>query len=426
MTLKRPALSLVFLMAVVLAAATGLDYPDLIRKTKRYLTVFPDDNAERLNLAWYYMESGQPDSSLIYYDEAAARNPVITQAISGSLWALNELSCYSETIARSDSLILKYGDNPDILNHRALAYLRTGFPLQARKAYTRSMKRSDPDNQSYGIALDGLAWSYLSENDHARAGSMAKILPYAYDEALMKSLERLKPTFAVGAGYKDNGDLYFLAESYLRKKTLLLYLGAEEYYYAGTHYRTAFKLAADKQASHFGLRLAGQYLRGTDSDIYPVWQGSLSARGNIYISRYRLVPLASILYTYTPEFSMEQADLGLAAGSDMISLQVIHSWLYQDNTASSADQQGRVISASASLRVYHDFTLSLSYTHGALEWWSSPNGSLMDTNSANDDNLGLGLWLPISKRVGFSLYGQLGRNDEDINFLTQGMLFLYL
>ncbi len=419
---KALPLILLLLLAVVAAPAQAQDYPDLIRKTQRYLSVFPENQAKQLSLAWYFMQNAQPDSALARYEEVARRYPDNPGAASGSLWALNSLNRYSETLRRSKVLLRTFPDNPDIFNHRGLALLQTYSPLSARASFRAAQKLPPPNSYGAAIAADGLAWSYLNSGDFANSEQVANSSPEA--EALSVSPWLNKTRFALsgGLGYKQNGDIYWLGEASLRRKTLSLALGFEEYRIAGQHFRTAIDVELGKQFRPMDLKLGAKLLRGVDAGSYPAWQGSASATGKIYLSNLRLSPLLSAVYTYAPVFSAAQADIGLRAGTDQINLLLMYSGTYLDNLATGSDETGRVLTGIADLRLYRSIRLSLSASHGDLAWWTNPYGVTLDTLYPNATNLGLGLRFPLGSGFGLSLYSQLGLIDETSNYLLQSVL----
>ena len=417
----KKALPLLLLMLVVAAAtAQAQDYPELIRKTQRYLSVFPENNAERLALAWYFMQNAQPDSALARYQEVALRDPDSADAASGSLWALNSLNRYPETLHRSADLIRAFPKNPDIFNHRGLALLQTYSPLSARASYRSAQKLAAPNSFSAAIAADGLAWSYLNSGDYASAEGLVRKNPASF--SVTPWLEKTRSAFSAGFGYKQNGDTYWLGKASLRRKTLSLALGFEEYRIAGQHFRTALDLELGKQFHPLDLELGAKLLSGVDAGSYPAWQGSASATGKVYLAGLRLGPLLSLRYTYAPVFSAAQADLGFKVLTDRLNLLLMYSALYRDFLSASTDQNGQVFTGIADLRLYRSLRLSLSASHGDLAWWTNPYGVTLDTFYPNATNLGLGLSLPLGSGFGLSLYGQLGLIDASQNYLLQSVL----
>lgn len=413
---------LLLLLGVISAVAQDRDYPDLIRKTNRYLSVFGDDSAERLNLAWYYMLNAQPDSALVQYDEVSRREPANPLAASGSLWALNYLAQYSETVSRSDTLIHLFPQNPDIFNHRGLALLQTRSPLKARTSYQTAGKLAAPDSDGAAIANTGLAWSYLNLGDYANAEYALKSKPGPDDLSAAKSLEKTRFSLSGGFGYKQNGDTYYMGKTALRKKTLGLALGFEEYRISGDHYRTASSLELDQQFPHLSVRLEAKNLSGVDENLYPAWQGGASVSGRIYSSAWRFRPLLSAHYTYTPVFSAAQADIGCWAGNDQLDILLMYSGLYLDKLAVDTDQRGNVFTGIADLRLYRSIRLSFSASHGDMGWWTNPWGITLDSFDVNPTNLGLGLFFTLGSRFGLSIYSQLGFANETYNYLVQSVL----
>jgi tetratricopeptide (TPR) repeat protein len=417
---------LLLLLAVVAATAQEQDYPELIRKTRRYLSVFPQDNSERLSLAWYYMQNAQADSALVYYKEVLNREPANPSAASGTLWALNSLYRYPETLGRSDSLIRAFPENPNIFSHRGLALLQTYSPLKARSSYQSAAKLSAPGSASASIAADGLAWSYLNSGDFASAEHIVSNSPGLGAFSVVPWLERTSYAISGGIGYKQNGDLYYLGGASFRRKTLSAALGFGEYRYAGQHYRTAFDLELGKQFRPLDLEFNAKLLSGVDTGLYPAWQGGASATGKIYLASLRLSPLLSFRYTYAPAFSAAQADLGFRASTDRLNLLLMYSGLYLDYLAPGTDQKGEVFSGIADLRLYRTLRLSFSASHGDLAWWTNPYGVTLDSFYPNATNLGLGLYLPLGSRFGLSIYSQLGLLNDTSNYLLQSVLTLAL
>ncbi len=418
--MKKALPLLLLMLAVVAATAQAQDYPELIRKTQRYLSVFPENNAERLSLAWYFMQNAQPDSALALYQEVALRDPASADAASGSLWSLNALQRYPETIRGSKTLIRAFPENPDILNHRGLALLQTYSPLSARASYRSAQKLAAPNSLSAAIAADGLAWSYLNSGDFANAEHVVKTSPGALTANPL--LDQARSTFAAGFGYKQNGDTYWLGKASLGRKTFSASFGLEEYRLAGQHFRTALDLELGKQLRPLDLKLGAKLLRGVDSGSYPAWQGGASATGNIYLSGFRLNPLLSLRYTYAPVFSAAQADLGVKVSTDRLNLLLMYSRLDLDYLAAGTDQTGQVFTGITDLRLYRSLRLSLSASHGDMAWWTNPYGVTLDTIYPNATNLGLGLSLPLGSGFGLSLYGQLGLIDDSNNHLLQSVL----
>lgn len=401
-----------------------MDYPDLIRKTRRYLTIFPNDSLERLNLAWYYMQNAQPDSALAQYDKLLAQDPSREIAAAGGLWACNVLSHYRETLSRADRYLRQWPHDPNILNHRALARLNLFSPLRARKDYAAAKKLSGADSLANSIAENGIAWSHLYLADYAGAARNVEMNPPASKYTLLPLLKRWRLGASLGMGYKNGGDPYYLFGASLGRKTLSLAFSGEEYLLDGEHYRTSLKLDVDKQFAPVDIKLAGQALNGIDDGIYPAWQAGISASGKIYASSFLLRPLLTSYYAYFQSFSSLQADFGLRAGNDRFKLQVIYSGLYLDNEAMNADRRGKVLSLSAEMRVWRGIQLSLNASRGDMAWWTNANGILMDTYYPDQAVYGLGLRIPLDNTISLSLYQQLGITDESNDYLAQGALRL--
>lgn len=411
---------LLLLLAVVASVAQAQDYPDLIRKTRQYLSVFPENNSERLALAWYFMQNAQPDSALARYQEACLFDPASADAASGSLWALNSLNRYSKSVNRSKTLIHAFPENPDIFNHRGLALLQTYEPLQARASYLTAQKLTAPNSESHTIAADGLAWSYLNSGDLANAQSIIKNSTMPLSAAPW--LGKPRPAVSAGFGYKQNGDTYWLGEASLRLRTYSAALGFEEYRLARQHFRTAYSLDLGKQFTPLDLKLGAKAFSGADAGSYPAWQGSASIAGKAYIFSLRFSPLLLFHYTYAPVFSAAQADLGFKISTDRLNLLLMYSGLYRDYLSVGTDQTARVFSGIADLRLYRFLRLSFSASHGDMAWWTNPYGVTLDTMYPNTTNLGLGLSIPLGKGFGLSLFSQLGLIDDTSNHLLQGVL----
>ena len=411
---------LLLLLVVVAAVAQAQDYPDLIRKTRQYLSVFPENNSKRLALAWYFMQNAQPDSALARYQEACLFDPASADAASGSLWALNSLNRYSKSVSRSKTLIHAFPENPDIFNHRGLALLQTYEPLQARASYLTAQKLTAPNSESHTIAADGLAWSYLNSGDLANAQSIIKNSTMPLSAAPW--LEKPSPAVSAGFGYKQNGDTYWLVGASLRLRTYSAALGFEEYRLARQHFRTAYSLDLGKQFTSLDLKLGAKAFSGADAGSYPAWQGSASIAGKAYISNLRLSPLLLFHYTYAPVFSAAQADLGFKISTDQLNLLLMYSGLYRDYLSVGTDQTARVFSGIADLRLYRFLRLSFSASHGDMAWWTNPYRVTLDTMYPNTTNLGLGLSIPLGKGFGLSLFSQLGLIDDTSNHLLQGVL----
>ena len=414
--MKRLAVVLSLLLAAFALAALAQDQTELIRKTKRYLSVFPEDDLERLNLAWLYMLAEQPDSALVHYDVVARRDPQNALAASGGLWALNSLGRFGQSVKRAEPLLASFEDNADIWNHAGLASLKTFSPLKARQRYLKATKLAAAESDAGRIAADGLAWSYLYLGDHANAKAVLNPELSAFPVA-----NRNRYTLSLGAGFKKKSDRYFLGGLGWRRRMLSLAAGIDEYRYRNRHYRTAYSLDLDKQLRAFSLRLSAKNFSGADASLYPAWQGGIGATRNAYADGYRLRPRVGFRYTYTPNFSVAQGDIGLEVGNDRLGFNLIYSSLYRDNLPIESDTWGGAVFGSAELRLWQDAKLSLSASGGDLEWLTNPWGVTLDTNYANDANFGLGLYLPLGSRFGISLYTQLGLLDDDTNFLAQSV-----
>lgn len=424
--MKNILLALIVLLLPGLWRAEETDYPGLIDKTVRYLTVFADDRDEQLNLAYYYMLNAQPDSALAWYQRLLEADAFPEQAAGGTLWALNSLGRYPETISTARSMIRLYPANPDLRNHRALAYLRSESPLRARTDYRKALKLSSSASLPREIAIDGLAWSYNSLGDVAKARRiLAPTDPEAHPE-IRAELKKPRFNLSVGMGFKDNSDTYYLVVGNGRWRTWALGLAAEEYRLAGAHYRTSAALTLGKQFAPLEISLSSRGFSGTDEMIYPAWQAGAGVSSRILLPNSFLAPRLAANYGYYQSFSSLQADVGCWAGTDRIKVNFNYSELRLDNEAPDADTGGKVYSAALDLRLWQAVHLTGNVASGDLEWWTNPNGVVIDTFETNDTVCGVGLLLPLGKVFSLHIYQQLGIFNDEYNYLGQGQILVRL
>lgn len=424
--MKVPLLCLFILLLAIVARAEEADYRELISKTERYLMVYPDDQGEKLNLAYYYMMSAQPDSALTLYRGLRAADGFAERAAGGELWALNTLGRYQEAIKTSRELMREFPDNPDLLNNLALAYLQTGFPQKARTGYSRAFRLSQPATPSFEIAADGLGWSYLALNDFAKAELALRATDADKHQKISSKLGQPRLDLSFGIGYKDSLDTLLLAGITAGWRTWSLSLSANQYRVDGDHYSSGLAVSLKNQFAPIEISVSGRGLTGTDEMAYPAWQAGLNASSRIWLPNSFIAPRLTALYAYYPSFSSLQADFGFWAGNDRVQIGIGYSGLILDNESPDADTRGRVYSASVDLRLWRSVNLAGYFSTGDMEWWTSPYGTLIDSFETSDTICGVGLKVPLGKVISLQLYQQIGFLNDQFSLFGQGQILVHI
>jgi hypothetical protein len=412
----------ILIFQTLLVSAYGAVYSDLIRKTKIYLVTYPGDTLERLNLAYYYMMTSQPDSAYVNYQTLLHNDPQNADAASGVLWSLNALKLYKKSATNADSLLLAFPKNPNILYHRAIAMQNTYRPIAAGCDFLSAWKLSEPGSDIHNLASLGAAWNYWFLGDSAKSNYWLRKRMLQPDPVLLEKIRRIRSEFSAGFGFKDSGDSYYFGSASVHRNTISATLQAEEYEVDTKHFRTAFRAEVSKQYTALDVKVGGQYLLGVDTRVYPAWQTSISLIGKINPSAFQIKPLLTASYTYYPRFSCLQADIGCWAGNDMLKVLLMYSGLYKDNEPADSDSLEHILTGSFSVRIYHNLRLALTVNRGNMNWWTNQYGTVLDTFEANNTNLGIGAYIPLGNWISLSLYQQFGFLDEKINYLTQGSL----
>lgn len=416
--MTRIIVLLILCLAFATLRAADTDYQDLIDKTRRYLSVYPEDNAERLNLAYYYMMVSDPRLALDQYRLLETKEAYASAAGEGILWALNSLSMYRQSIAKADSLIAEY---PNILGYhiyKGQAELRLYYPLRARRSYLNAWKDDSLDAVIRSNARDGLTWSYIALQDFASAFTAIKDQnTNTLESDAMKEINRVCTFVSAAFSYKESGNYGISTNLGAHRGTWGLSVSFHQQYVENQDYRTSIGTRISKQTKPIDIGLRFAHLSGDDGRVYPGNSASLKTVAKIYLSDFLVKPAITAHLSSYIRHSAYQGDVGIKISRDKLSFGYGISGIYQDREAIDADSLFYTHNLSLGLVPTSFLSLGLHLIKGNTEWWIDAEGSLYDDFDAPTTIYGISANLYLSKHLGLSLYQHIGiENDEDSYF----------
>jgi tetratricopeptide (TPR) repeat protein len=405
---KQTLILLILCLIGMLAAQTNNQLPALRLRVAQN----PVDAASRLELAYQLMLAGSPEEALLHYDTVLTQDPGQRTAAEGSLWALQALGRFKESLQRSNTLLRSMPDHAPFYSYYAYGASSLNRHLRARHAYAMAEKLAETAAIRNTATL-GKAWEYLYLQDYPAARRAFRKLPNAPDSTATRWLQAHSLLLALGfsSDYQDKKSGSFSAA--YRKSGFSLKLGVEEIYLDGARFRTKQELRAGWQSPIGTLEAGAGMIHGDDQRVYPGNSYALAFKPAIYIGKLKLTPSLGAHYSSFERFDIQQADLGLKLDSDRLSASFSHSLVYQDNDALGSDTERSLTAFSLGGRIG-----SSTWLHGYLylgnqAWWTSPYGVLNDTFTAHDSAYAISIYSPLSKKLGVLLYHQIGYQDNE-------------
>ncbi|MDZ4182243.1 MAG: hypothetical protein U1B83_05140, partial [Candidatus Cloacimonadaceae bacterium] len=412
-------------LASVTLFAVDLDYQDLIDKTRRYLNVYPEDDAERLNLAYYYMMASDPKLALEQYRLLETKDAYASAAGEGILWALNSLGMYRQSIAKADSLITAYPTMHGYHIYKGQAELRLSYPLKARRSYLHALKDDNRDAVIRSNARDGLAWSYLALQDYA--GAINAIKAQYTDTSLsdaQKEINRIHTFTSAAFSYKESGNYGISANLGTQKGTWAIGASFHQQFVDAAKYRYSIGARINKQTKPMDFSLRFAHLSGDDERVYPGNSASLKTTGKLYLADFLIKPATTIHLSSYARHNAYQGDLGIKISRDKLSLGFGISRIYQDREAIEADSLSYTHNLSVGFVPLPFLNLGLHLIKGNSAWWIDAEGSIYDDFDAPSTIYGISANLYLSKHLGLSLYQHIGIENDENSYYTFASLTL--
>lgn len=397
--------------------AQSSNYQQLIDKVKIQLAYNPTDDAQRLNLAYYYMMNGQAELALPQYRMVRQRDPENVSSATGTLWALTQLGNWTECIQMAKADQSAFPAEGLIYYYLALAQAKTRKTQFARVNYLRAIDLMR-DSPYLELPQTGLGWAYLALDDYPAASqhfSQAKTPvqpdPQAPSLVVETSLARKE----------QSGTFLGLGASY-SQESWRFQLRGEELLYEGKHLRWIMQGSLRKQFVPLDLKLGLQHLEGTDQRSYPGNVLSLSVQAKLYPGTVAVKPLLAQHTGFFPRFNIYQSDLGISLLYPPLAATFTISYLYQDNESAGSDTHNWVNSAATSVRLYRDIQLGLYTGWGKMAWFTNASGNIIDDFEPATSYYGAALNAPLSQDLRLTLYQQLGiKNNATIPYTSLGL-----
>lgn len=412
-------LTILLLLRTMLSAQAS-PYQEAIESKRIALAYDPINDRLRCELAYYQMLAHQTEQALGNYRFVLQRDGANPDAQAGTLWALNSLNKYKETIATAKRFIAS-GDSPILRYHLGNARLGSNEFFSAVPIY-RQVLLDTNEPVIYGITQDNLARAYLAIGDVAKAEDvLSKTFIntlHQSDPSLQSAFTKLSFNTVSSVGLKSGDAMYWSVGGGIRYRTMYLDMGMDQFRIGGKRLRDTYKLNLAKQfiPADVGIRI--QYLTGTDQRIYPGLAASAAISPKLYLGPSQAVGRLSGSISSFERHNVYQYDLGLQIRSDILSVSYLAAHLYQDNEALNADTRRWVHTLDLSANIWQRMNTSLYFGTGNLAWYTNSMGDIIDDFEPADQYLGVSCSVPLSQHITAILYYQLGFTDEDNSHLA--------
>lgn len=396
---------LLFVMGGLFAQSSY--YQQLIDKAKVQLAYNPIDDAQRLNLAYYYMMNGQADLALPQYRMVRQRDPANLTAATGTLWALTKLGNWTECIQAAKADLAAVPAEGMIYYYLGVAQAETRKTQFARVNYLRAIDLMR-DSPYLELPQTGLGWAYLTLDDYPAARKHFQLVKTPVQPDPFVPAIGWETSFA----QKDSTSTFFTLGASYTQESWRLQLRGEELLYQGKHLRWIMQGSLRKQFVPLDLKLGLQHLAGTDKRIYPGNVVSLSVQPKLYLNTIFIKPVAAQHTAFFPRFNVYQSDLGISLIYPPLTATYTTSYIYQDNEAVGSDTHNWVNTAASTVRIYGDIHLGLYAGWGKMAWLTNASGNIIDDFEPATSYYGAALDAYLNKHLRLTLYHQLGIKDH--------------
>ncbi len=396
-------------------------YKDMIDRAKVALAYDPLNDAQRLDLAYFQMLTGQYEQALPNYRLIISRDSTNANAAAGILWALNSQGKYSQTLREAKHFIKTNPHSGLLYYHQANALLNRGQSLSARTRYVRALNLLSNETLRQ-LPAESLIWCYQTLNDYPRSRQYLELLdPQSLinpKEVIRRKLYKTDLIFSVQAGVKDTTSVFFETEAIARHRSMSYKLKLEELLVNDAHYRWSVLVSAKTQTRHFDTSITALMLKSEDTRASEGYELSLEVKPRIYISSMLIRPVVSEhLASYT-RFNAYQTDLGLELGIGKATMNYQAAYLYQDNDSIGADTYKWIQSMDIYYRISRIIACGLHAGKGDMAWYTNTLGSVTDDFEPSDGYYGASFSTGLSKHFRAVLYYQYGTRNEETSHLA--------